>query len=145
MKRALSAVALVFGVLSSGALAEDGQPYRTLINPDFAIGQNRVTEVVSVEIRSITIENDGRVVVVAKGLVPTSGWTSPQLDPWVYIAPPADGIYDFDFTARPPAPGAIVLQVISTLEASFVILDVPEGFAGVRVHGKNNAVEAAVR
>ena len=45
-----------------------------------------------------------------KEWVTTSGWTRPDLSPWMYIMPPADGILDLDFR-QPRPPSGIVLQV----------------------------------
>ena len=41
--------------------------------------------------------------ITATGLVPTSGYTDPELAGWIYIHPPKDGIYSFEFIARAPS------------------------------------------
>jgi hypothetical protein len=72
-------------------------------------------------------------------MVPTSGWTCPELAPFVYVTPPADGILDLDFVAT--APTGITLQVFTriTVASSF---PVPNWVRGVRVHSSTNAREA---
>jgi hypothetical protein len=85
--------------------------------------------------------------VTAAGQVPTTGWTEPQLTPWFYIAPPADGIQDFDFQAEPPS--GLILPVTTPIAASTVLNRDPANYwgeglplRGVRIHGKLDLVIA---
>lgn len=84
-----------------------------------------------------------QVSVVAHGTVPTAGWSNGALSPWFYIAPPADGIHDFDFVAEPPSGQAI--QLPSPITANLVIPVAPDTYwgpgkplTGVRVHARAN-------
>jgi hypothetical protein len=85
-------------------------------------------------------QKDG-YLIKAHGFVPTAGWTKPTLTPYVYVMPPRDGIWDFDFTAEPPQ--GPVSQVITPIEAT---LHWPAGreFRGARVHSKTNVVVGMV-
>lgn len=80
---------------------------------------------------------DSSVYVSALGLVPTGGWTDPRLDPRFYVHPPADGIWDFDFTATPPDDGAT--DVLTEIAAS-TLQPLPKWMRGARVHSANNCV-----
>lgn len=97
----------------------------------------RINEVISVSAQ-ILKSNPVQIAIEAIGLVPTSGWRHAQLSPWVYITPPADGIYDFDFEAVPPQ--GIALQVISPIVTNEVFPNPPADLKGVRVHGILNSV-----
>jgi hypothetical protein len=82
--------------------------------------------------------------ISARGRAPTSGWSNPQLDPYVYITFPADGVQEFDFDAQPPPNGAIVMPVFTPLEASISIQPVPKEWKGVRVHATLNSMETKI-
>ena len=47
--------------------------------------------------------NPVKFLLWAEGRVPSLGWAGGQLENWVYIKPPEDGIQDFDFVATPPS------------------------------------------
>jgi hypothetical protein len=81
--------------------------------------------------------NPPQLFVRAKGIVPTSGWTAPELSPYFYIMPPADGIWDFSFTAE--APSGIVLQVLTQIYAD-TLVPLPQWLKGVRIHASSNQV-----
>ena len=40
-----------------------------------------------------------QAILAARGRVTSSGWTNGRLIPYVYVTPPKDGIYEFDFVA----------------------------------------------
>jgi hypothetical protein len=91
--------------------------------------------------------NPPQVGIAAAGTVSTTGWTHPALEPWFYIAPPADGILDFDFGAMPP--DHIVLPMTMPIAAHAVITRDPRDYwgegkplAGVRIHARQNSVVA---
>jgi hypothetical protein len=75
--------------------------------------------------------------VLAKGTVPTTGWSNPQLIPYVYVQAPPDGIYDFDFVATPPKD--IAAQVISPIRVSATLPG--QGVKGIRIHASTNFKE----
>lgn len=76
----------------------------------------------------------------ASGRVSTGGWSNPQLKPHVYVRPPEDGIYDFDFVAD--RPGGIVPQIVSPIHAGHVMKTFPETLKGVRIHASQNSKTA---
>ncbi|HEY0437128.1 MAG TPA: hypothetical protein VGC92_10835, partial [Phenylobacterium sp.] len=83
----------------------------------------------------------GRFLTIASiGLAPTTGWTHPRLSPYVYIKPPADGVWDFDFVAD--APAGIVADVLTPVAAAWFGI-APDWCKGVRVHAADNQLAAA--
>lgn len=103
----------------------------------------RVLTVTDVRLQ-ILKSNPPRLVILADGQVPTTGWCCGELLAWRYIVPPADGIQDFDFVAVPPAGRA--LQVVAPIHAE---LDQEVDFAsfwgpdrplrGVRIHAREDS------
>jgi hypothetical protein len=80
-----------------------------------------------------------QLLIQADGLVTSTGWTDPELIPYIYIQPPPDGIYDFDFVAKPPT--GISQPVLTDIRASHVVFPIPDNLKGVRVHSSTNSVE----
>ena len=78
--------------------------------------------------------------ISAFGTVPTGGWSDASLVPHVYVQPPPDGIYDFDFVATPPEGNAP--QVLMPIPVCSTITEIPEGMRGVRIHASTNSVVA---
>src|ERR1041385_8030445 len=72
----------------------------------------------------------------AAGLTSTSGWSKPELMPVVYVQPPPDGIYEYQFVADPPS--GISTQVLTPISADKVLDKMPKGFCGVRLHAATN-------
>jgi hypothetical protein len=103
--------------------------------------QSRVYSVETVEVEFLMVipENPPAIAVSAEGWVVTSGWTHPDLAPWMYIAPPKDGILDLDFVATPPT--GLVLEVFSRIRV-VKTFPIPAWLRGVRVHSSTNSVEA---
>jgi hypothetical protein len=92
-----------------------------------------ITEVHITAYRSIP----PKLLIEAKATVPTSGYTKPELVEYKYIQPTPDGIYDFDFYAKPPT-GASA-DVISSISASYIMLPMPRDLKGVRIHASRNS------
>ncbi|MFC3320719.1 hypothetical protein [Mesorhizobium cantuariense] len=101
---------------------------------------SRVYSVDDVHVEGLMVipENPPAISVSARGWVPTSGWSHPDLAPWMYIVPPKDGILDLDFVATPPT--GLVLQVFTRISVTKAF-PVPGWVVGVRVHSSTNAVE----
>jgi len=76
------------------------------------------------------------VYIRASGFVPTSGWSDQKLSEYIYIQPPPDGIWDFDFTARPPE--GLVLQVFIRIYVEHTWHGDIEAIKGVRIHSSTN-------
>jgi len=83
-----------------------------------------------------------KLSINADGEVPTGGWSAGELVPWVYVQPPPDGIYDFDFVAEPPPADRVVTQAFTPISAEKVIDNVPKGLRGVLIHAASNQKEA---
>ncbi|MDB5311757.1 MAG: hypothetical protein JWO38_5959 [Gemmataceae bacterium] len=77
--------------------------------------------------------------VTATGEVPTGGWTGTKLTRRTYVKPPADGVYEYDLTAVPPA--GIAAQVISKVTATDRWKDPPKDIKGVKVYGAGDGVK----
>lgn len=82
-----------------------------------------------------------QLVVVALGDVPTTGWSHIRLSPRYYVAPPADGIWDFDFIGDEPT--GVVGQVILPVAAEIVV-PYPAWCTGARVYSATNNITAKV-
>jgi len=80
------------------------------------------------------------LAITAHGTARTPGYTDPELVEIIYITPPADGIYDYDFVAVPP--GGIVTQVLTPIDASTERRPLPPELKGVRVRSATNSVVA---
>ena len=78
--------------------------------------------------------------ITSDGTVPTSGYKDAELAAWIYIQPPADGIYSFDFMARPP--GGPATDVISPIKAVEHWQPFPKDLKGVRVISSTNEMIA---
>jgi hypothetical protein len=97
--------------------------------------------VMSVRAASVyVIATPHTVRICARGLVPTGGWTNPQLRPVIYIQAPPNGIYDFDFVATPPS--GIVPQVVLPIKAMRLWQPYPVKLKGVRVKSAGNSIVA---
>lgn len=90
----------------------------------------------------------GRIAILKKippvymfevhGTASTSGWTNVRLEPRVYVDPPADGIWEFDFVGDPPS--GIVLPVLMPVSA-FAMMEWNADLRGFRVYSATNAIE----
>jgi hypothetical protein len=83
----------------------------------------------------VSVSNPPQVVVTARGMVRTGGWSQPRLAP---LGGPVDGVLSFRFEAQGPAPGAMVTQVISPIEAVTTIAPLPEGVKKIRIVAETN-------
>ena len=80
--------------------------------------------------------NPPQLSVEATGTTRTSGWTNPRLEPRIYIQPPADGIYVFDFVAD--RPDGISNPAITPISATNKVTS-PQWAKGVRVVAETNS------
>jgi hypothetical protein len=69
----------------------------------------------------------------------TSGYTDPQLVEYIYVHPPLDGVYDFDFIAT--SPSTVSSDVISPISLSYIMEPMHGDLKGVRIHATNNSLE----
>ncbi|WP_088348315.1 MULTISPECIES: hypothetical protein [Rhodomicrobium] len=82
-----------------------------------------------------------QIVVIAMGRAASTGWTDAELNPFMYVMPPRDGILDLDFSAESPRPGTIVLPILTPIAAT-LWMPVPNWVRGVRVHAATNSKES---
>ncbi|KMY68116.1 hypothetical protein AAU61_07180 [Desulfocarbo indianensis] len=83
--------------------------------------------------------NPPQLLINAVGAARTSGWLNPVLSPRIYVQPPLDGIWEFDFLADPPA--GVALEVITPINASYMVDGGFQSWKGVRVVAETNAKE----
>jgi hypothetical protein len=97
------------------------------------------------DVKLTTLESfPPRLLIAASGTVPTSGWSERgELIQHIYIVPPIDGYYGFDFVAEPPMPDVIVTQQVSPVLATFVLNSIPNDLKGIRVYASCNSKEQA--
>jgi hypothetical protein len=89
------------------------------------------------EIDAVTLAQEGGTLVVrVMALVPSLGWTEPELVPYSIIMPPRDGIYQLDFIASAPEDSP---SILSALDAE-LRMPLPKGLRGVRVHASTNSL-----
>src|SRR5687768_308914 len=87
------------------------------------------------------------VTIYAQGKSPTTGWSNGQLIKLVHVAPPGDGVQDYDFMAQSPAAGTTTLPVLTPIsgQAELPTIDIQnywgKGLAlkGIRVHAFANS------
>jgi hypothetical protein len=78
-----------------------------------------------------------KLLIEVDAIVPTPGFTDPELAEYIYVQPPPNGIYDFDFYATPPS--GPTTQVLSLISASYLMEPMPNSLKGVEVHASNNS------
>lgn len=101
-----------------------------------------------IEVTEVTLEilkkNPPILAITSKGKVSSGGWTNGQLIPFVYIMPPLDGIYEFDFIADEPTD--ISTDVISEITSKvFMWDDFPVELKGVKVYASENSITALIK
>ncbi|HLO94585.1 MAG TPA: hypothetical protein VK195_09720 [Burkholderiaceae bacterium] len=79
-----------------------------------------------------------RILVVAQGLVPTSGWSGIRLTRRYSAVPPADGLMEFDFVGE--APSGPVLEVMLPV-AALKVADAPDWLRGVKIYAAGGCLE----
>lgn len=97
----------------------------------------RVTAVFALKFGE-TFPSIPNLYVAALGEVPTTGWSNIMLLPRVYVNPPTDGIWDFDFVG---SPAGIAADIVLPVHASYAG-HAPKWVKGVRVHAAQNAQES---
>jgi hypothetical protein len=88
----------------------------------------------------ILATNPLALVITAIGKCHAPGWHSAQLRPYMYMRPPAAGIYEFELTAQPPAATAPAEE--ATLQAEYVWLNPPAEVTAIKVYAQHNALLA---
>lgn len=112
---------------------------------------SRIYSIVSVDLSLIKTNPPG-LLITAAGMVTSSGWSAPKLNPFTYVQPPADGILDCDFVATPPTSEQIILPVVTPIAADLALNDIDlanywgteQPLVGVRCHSVGNSKTAFV-
>ena len=100
----------------------------------------KILEVLDVEL--FVLENHPpKLRISASGNIPGEGWTNPRLEPFVFIQPPPDGIYDFDFVADPPNQEPAT-DAITPIGVVHLWDPLPPDAKGVRIHVKHDSKKA---
>ncbi|ODT82858.1 MAG: hypothetical protein ABS69_04870 [Nitrosomonadales bacterium SCN 54-20] len=100
----------------------------------------KILEVLDVEL--FVLENHPpKLRISASGNIPGEGWTNPRLEPFVFIQPPPDGIYDFDFVADPPHQEPAT-DAITPIGVVHLWDPLPPDAKGVRIHVKHDSKKA---
>ena len=100
----------------------------------------KILEVLDVKL--FVLENHPpKLRITASGNIPGEGWTNPRLEPFVFIEPPPDGIYDFDFVADPPHQEPATDE-ITPIGVVHLWDPLPPGAKGVRIHVKHDSKKA---
>lgn len=95
----------------------------------------RVLQVVAADLASLK-GNAEQLTLTAVGTVPSLGWSDARLVPHVYVQAPPDGIWGFDFVARPPSgPAAAAISKVSAC----LTLPASKALAGIRIHAADSA------
>lgn len=93
------------------------------------------------EVESIKLEilkRDPLVLVIScQGVVTSGGWTNGQLIPFVYMMPPTDGIYEFDFVATEPSEEATP-ELTGIRAETFFWESFPTDLGGVKIYAMSN-------
>ena len=110
---------------------------------EFALQSEKpIYRVEYVNLSFIALNGPRIVLISAYGTTNTSGWSHFRLQPYIYVQPPPDGIWDFVFVADPPS--GVSLDVISHASATYVWTLGKSDFKGVRVHSATNTVDKIV-
>jgi hypothetical protein len=133
MKKLVPLISTVSVCLALAGLVNGEKPKKNAAKSD------KVMQVDRVAVYHIKT-NPPQLKIEAEGKTNTGGWTNPRLVEHVYIVPPADGMWEYDFVATPPSGAAT--QVITPISAHAVRRDIPKGMKGVRVHASKNSKEA---
>ena len=80
-----------------------------------------------------------QISITAEGTVRTTGWSKAHLEAHIYVHPPPDGIYGFEFLATPPDGQSG--DAITPIKSEEYTAEMPEGFKGVRIHAETNEME----
>ena len=111
---------------------------------EFALqAEQPVYSVEHIELTLLSLNGRRIALITAYGTTNTSGWSHARLQPYIYVQPPTDGIWDFVLVAQPPE--GIALDVISPISATYVWTSADPDFKGVRVHTATNTLVKTIQ
>jgi hypothetical protein len=133
---------MIFGMAVAGLVAAGSPVTQTKDDPKVEKKQDKGTPLKTIKEVVVSLSKDKKELVVsATAEVPTGGWTDPRLTRREYVKPPADGIYEYDFTALKPK--GLVPQAISEVKAIDKWKNPPADVKGVKVYGTKDGVKSA--
>lgn len=92
------------------------------------------------EVKSITLKllktNPPELLIHVLGDTLYGGFTGIKLEPYIYVKPPADGVWEFDMVGQPPT--GIHDGVITPVTAEYIWKKIPKGLKGIKVHSASN-------
>ncbi|QUJ68354.1 hypothetical protein KDD30_04275 [Photobacterium sp. GJ3] len=95
-------VAVLLILVSAPAYSQRDSQVVIAFNTKGPAMEEKIFEVSHVEL-ALMKSHPPQLGIRAHGFTTTLGWENARLVPFVYVMPPADGIYEFDFVATPPA------------------------------------------
>jgi len=96
----------------------------------------KIFQVDSVKLKLLK-SNPPQLQVISNGTVSTPGWDFPELK--LQKEKPKDGIYQFDFLAKPPTD--LIPQILMPITAAYIFKEIPGDFKGVRINASSNFIE----
>ena len=82
-------------------------------------------------------KNPAALLIEVEGSTSTTGYTHPKLEPRIYVMPPLDGIWEFDFYADVPT--GIVGQMITPISTHYEWDKYPaKEVKGIKVYSQTN-------
>ncbi|RRA98758.1 hypothetical protein [Larkinella rosea] len=99
--------------------------------------KNKALTVLSVDLNSYKT-HPPLLVISASAEMAHGGYLRAYLVPYVYITPPIDGIWDFDFVGEYPDNGVRTDVITIAIAEPFLWKDYPRGVRGIRIHGSLN-------
>ena len=99
----------------------------------------RVYEIIGLDI-SVVKTNPPGLAVHVEGEVPTTGWSGFALQYFVYVTPPADGIYEADMVGEPSNDSS--LPVLTPFTYDTTRTPFPDDLKGLKVYSATNSITA---
>ncbi len=100
----------------------------------------KVNIIDTVKLQIIKI-NPPSLLIKVKGENENNNFTNIRLEPFVYITPPADGIWEFSMVGDAPE---FVDHIHTFVEAEYTWQNFPSGVKGIKVYGATNSVTTSL-
>ena len=134
--QSLGAVGVV-GVAGVGVAQEPDQP-----PAEQKPALRRVAKILAVT-HQVQTSQPPNLLITAVGEVPTGGWSDVVLLRRIYVAEPADGIYEYDLLAKPPDGPAT--QAFTQVKAANLWEKIdPAKVKGIRVFGVDEGIKVVM-
>jgi len=101
-----------------------------------------IYEITKLDVSVLKSAKSTQLIINVGGNYSSSGWSGDYLQPYAYLVPPQDGIYDFTYFATPPStPG---LAVLTPTSLTHILDPMPSDLVGVRIHSASNSMEQLI-